>query len=583
MAADLGRIKGNVAKMVSQGAPEKDIDAYIAAEGTSIDAIKAFKTDAASQPTGYDAGLPAQGLSGVYEGAADVLGAPVDLVNLGLRAGAAGVHAMGGPDVQFPVEPVGGSQSIQGALGGLIKPPTDDPTNQFVRNTARNVVAATVPVGGEIAKAAQPARAFAAAVAPAVVGGALGAGAQQAFPGNPYANALGMVAGSAGGVGAVKGLRRALSPFPISPERAAMNATMADNGVDLTAGQQAGNKPLQYVESELGGGPASGQGQQFTQAALKRANMPGAAATPDVISGARQAIGQQFEDLANRNPFQGDRQMAEDMQSVWSKYENTTNPNTRAPLIENILLGVADRAGFMAPPTGPGVWGAMDGAFYNSQMRDINEALRDASGPELTALQKTKSLLEDAMERSMVASGSPDVGAFQQARRDWKNMLIIQDAAGRAGSDAAYGIISPAALRGAVGATDYALGRGDLSDLSRAGIATMTPLPNSGTTPRAMVHAIPAAIGSALGAAGHGELGAALGMGAGFAAPYAAAPAMFSKPVQAWLTNQRFAAPVNGAKALVGPAVGSLSQMLDAESTQPGPLQITVDGATPSQ
>lgn len=40
---DFARIKGNVAKMVEQGAPESDIDAYIAAEGTSVDAIKSFK------------------------------------------------------------------------------------------------------------------------------------------------------------------------------------------------------------------------------------------------------------------------------------------------------------------------------------------------------------------------------------------------------------------------------------------------------------------------------------------------------------------------------------------------------------
>lgn len=39
---DLGRIKGNVAKMVSMGAPEEDVDAYIAGEGTSVDAVRAY-------------------------------------------------------------------------------------------------------------------------------------------------------------------------------------------------------------------------------------------------------------------------------------------------------------------------------------------------------------------------------------------------------------------------------------------------------------------------------------------------------------------------------------------------------------
>lgn len=40
---DFARIKRNVGKMVDQGAPEQDIDAYISGEGTTIDAVKAFK------------------------------------------------------------------------------------------------------------------------------------------------------------------------------------------------------------------------------------------------------------------------------------------------------------------------------------------------------------------------------------------------------------------------------------------------------------------------------------------------------------------------------------------------------------
>lgn len=43
--ADLGRIKGNVAKMVSMNAPESDIDAYIGEEGVSIDDVRNYKLD----------------------------------------------------------------------------------------------------------------------------------------------------------------------------------------------------------------------------------------------------------------------------------------------------------------------------------------------------------------------------------------------------------------------------------------------------------------------------------------------------------------------------------------------------------
>lgn len=47
---DLDKVKRNVAKMVSMDAPEEDIDSYISSEGTSIDAIREFKSIADSKP-----------------------------------------------------------------------------------------------------------------------------------------------------------------------------------------------------------------------------------------------------------------------------------------------------------------------------------------------------------------------------------------------------------------------------------------------------------------------------------------------------------------------------------------------------
>ncbi len=44
MAADLARIKRNVAKMAAQSAPEAEIDAYIASEGTTIDDVRNYRS-----------------------------------------------------------------------------------------------------------------------------------------------------------------------------------------------------------------------------------------------------------------------------------------------------------------------------------------------------------------------------------------------------------------------------------------------------------------------------------------------------------------------------------------------------------
>lgn len=52
--ADIPRIKGNIAKMIAQNAPESDIDAYVAAEGISLDELRAKPAvSAAVQPDKY--------------------------------------------------------------------------------------------------------------------------------------------------------------------------------------------------------------------------------------------------------------------------------------------------------------------------------------------------------------------------------------------------------------------------------------------------------------------------------------------------------------------------------------------------
>lgn len=49
--ADIARIKGNIAKMIAQNAPEADIDAYVSSEGVSLDQLRA--PSQAQQPDKY--------------------------------------------------------------------------------------------------------------------------------------------------------------------------------------------------------------------------------------------------------------------------------------------------------------------------------------------------------------------------------------------------------------------------------------------------------------------------------------------------------------------------------------------------
>lgn len=73
--ADLARIKGNVAKMAAQNAPEEDIDGYIASEGVTLDDVRNFRPQAApAAPAAPDERNSVLGkVDAAVRGAADTL------------------------------------------------------------------------------------------------------------------------------------------------------------------------------------------------------------------------------------------------------------------------------------------------------------------------------------------------------------------------------------------------------------------------------------------------------------------------------------------------------------------------------
>ena len=137
----------------------------------------------------------------------------------------------------------------------------------------------------------------------------------------PYAR----VAGALVPPGIEGAARRAITPLPASAERQALAQTLRNEGVQLTAGQSSGNKPLQWMESALGdtigsGGPAArtmeNQAEQFTSAALRRAGIDARRATPEVIDNAFTRIGNDFEAIGQRNNVIADRRLGNDLARV---------------------------------------------------------------------------------------------------------------------------------------------------------------------------------------------------------------------------------------------------------------------------
>lgn len=504
-----------------------------------------------------------QGMSGVNEGIGNILGLPVDLTTLGVNTATGGVNALLGTNIPRITNPALGSGQINALMSGAgaIQPETDDPNKKFVRRVAQEVGASSVPILGMAGKAVRPLRMAANELLTSTGSGIGAAVAQSRLPDNPYAEMIGQVVGGLGANALAKGVSHAITPFDISaPRQEAINA-LTKEGVDLTAGQQTGSKKLQYIESELGGGRIEDlnqkQAEQFTAAALNRAGISADRATPEVMSEGLKVIGKEFDDLAARNSLTADQQTVQDLGAVWSDYTGNVNPSARAPIVKNTIKDIADA---LAANNGQ-----ITGDAYKTITSRIERAARGTSDPELaSALRGIKGSLDDTMERTLAAAGSPDLGAWRQARSDYRSFLVLEKAAQGGGEKAALGIISPAQLRMAAqsiyGKRSYVTGKDQFSELAQAGQATMTPLPQSGTASRTaarnMLTNAPAFAGSILGGSAGGIPGAIAGWAAGKIAPDVAANLLLSGTGRKYLTNAliKRGGPVDAAGRAAVPA-----------------------------
>lgn len=189
----------------------------------------------------YRDSVLSQGLSGVNEGVASTLGAPVDLVNSALGFGAQGINALANTNLSVSDNPMLGSEWWRDRLTGVGSIGEDTGTHPFARRVGQSVGAAAVPIPG----LASTGRQIAAALAGGLGGGVGAATAQQIAPGNPLAEMGGEILGGglAGGASLLNGRRLAQreieSAVPTVPQLQ----------------QQAGNL---YRQAEQNGVVASG-------------------------------------------------------------------------------------------------------------------------------------------------------------------------------------------------------------------------------------------------------------------------------------------------------------------------------------
>lgn len=478
--------------------------------------------------------------TGVRDAIEGMAGSPADLRDIGSNVAQWGARKLGASDTTaanigtaarllspFAFAPT--SSQIRKETTGVIGPGYEPQTTagEYSRTVGQFAPAAFTP-GGPLTKAAN-------VLAPALVSETAG----QMTKGTsvePYARLVGAV----GGASIPTLLKRAATPLPISRERQAMVDILRREGVPVTAGQKTGRELLKFAESELGGGKAGALFQQqaddFTAAVLRKAGVEGKKATPEVIDKGLKTIGQSFDDLASRNSITPDQRLIDDVIGIVDDYRANVGEASQAKIVQNVADDIFNQARK----------GDISGKFYQSTTSQLFKKARAGSDADKSgALRDMREALDSAMERSIAAKNPADLGAWQEARRQYRNILVVEKAAAGAGEGAAMGAITPQKLRQATTSTQgtraYARGQGDFAELSRAGNAIMSTVPQSGTAPRAFVRGVPAATAGALGTGVTGDVMTGLAMGV--AAPWAAGRTLMSRPVQSYLTNQAFAKP----------------------------------------
>jgi hypothetical protein len=362
---------------------------------------------------------------------------------------------------------------------------------------------------------------------------------------------------------------RVVTPFRTDPNRLAAAEQLRAENIPVSAGQQTGNRALQYMESALGDSPggvtaAEGQQQAFNAAVSRRMLPEGApgipALTPDVMKGRAGEISQAYNEVLSRNALQYDLPLGNDILGTLGKYRDRVQLAQKADLDKNIKKLNADIVANQGALTGEQYQQAR--SFFGQQSRDFRG--RDSAYAQ--ANSDIKKALDAAWERSATASGNlEDVAAKRALDRNYRAQDTITKALANS-PNAGVGDVSQFALGGAArssaGTNAAVRGQDDLSALATAARTIMRAPPNSGTAARQQVLGLPQALGIGGGALAGGPIGGL----AGYFAPGVGSWVLNTRPGQAYLGNTLLNKGVlSGARALANVAQAGKGILSDRE------------------
>lgn len=460
------------------------------------------------------AGLASKGFS---DSVLEAVGALPDLVGSGLRA--IGAPAPADPD--FYTKKL--KEGYQG-LGSLLASPLEGVVNaggiepesradKIALGAGRGAGAATTFLApaaalGNLAKAGSVTQKAAAAAAQQpktqVAAGLLGG----ATTGATDSELAGLATSLLTPVPAAALRKVAFPGSQVGGERERLVDEALKAGIKLTPGQATGSRPLAYTESAFANLPFTAskqaaidkaQRKTLNKEVLKTVGIDSSEVTPKVLDDAFNEIGKEFQDLASKSSIKVSEKFFDNIQNVANGYSRRL-PND----VKSVFQSYVDdfmkikkelkKKEFMPDKDG-NAWTRkpveksiiIDGDVYAKMSSDLRRAARGKkkTDPDLAfAIRQLSKTLDDELGKNV---GKSIKDKWNDTRRRYRNLLIIQDATKGTAKDRSEGDIGLAALQRAVARDNpkYARGEGDLNNLARiADFLSANRLPDSGTTQR---------------------------------------------------------------------------------------------------
>ena len=262
--------------------------------------------------------------------------------------------------------------------------------------------------------------------------------------------------------------------------------TLRDAGVPIDVAQATGSAFLNRTKAALMDNPftagkeevfAAAQKAAYNKAISKTMGEDASAITPEVISAAKQRLGENYDTIASRNNIQFDKDMNLSLKNIEEEAQQVLNPEQFSTIKKQIdnILAKADSNG---------------GALHGEQYQSIKRVLDKISGGRDTDTAQYSRDLKEALlaglSRSAEASGNKaDVALLKLTNKQYSNMKKIEDVVLKN----PQGDVSPSLLSNSLAtkAKRYSIYQDDpeLANLARAGkLVLEQKLPNSGTMAR---------------------------------------------------------------------------------------------------